>query len=181
MLVLWANLVTILGVAWLTYYVRSKAENLAKKQDLEALSEITERIRIQFENVHVVHRVQFEAEFRHYGEVWLAAHKAHKQFVCLHPRGGLALLPELLQQEQEQFEKELFVFTDALNTSKPFIPQAVAQVFEEFENVMVYEKANNAFFKKPITDLQEYRAKAQAALDRCEEAIRQRLSALLIL
>jgi hypothetical protein len=64
-------LVTIgLSVLYLRKYIGAKAENLAQKEDLRALTDIVEGVRAQFERANLVHRVQFEAEFRACQDVW---------------------------------------------------------------------------------------------------------------
>ena len=64
------------GVFYLRNYVRKKAENLARKEDLKDLTDIVERVRAQFERANLVHRVQFEAEFRVCQDLWRDANKA---------------------------------------------------------------------------------------------------------
>src|SRR5438270_1525962 len=87
----WVQVLLFFCLALLIYFVRvtlpsyiqKKAENLAQKQDLRELTEIAERIRAQFDKVNVVHRVQFEAEFRAYQSIWLGAHNVFKEFIRL--------------------------------------------------------------------------------------------------
>jgi hypothetical protein len=75
-------LVTIgLSVLYLRKYIGAKAENFAQKEDLRALTNIVEGVRAQFERVNLVHRVQFEAEFRACQDVWREANNAHREFV----------------------------------------------------------------------------------------------------
>ena len=65
--------------------VGAKAENLAQKEDLRALTDIVEGVRAQFERANLVHRVQFEAEFRACQDVWREANNTHREFVRLYP------------------------------------------------------------------------------------------------
>src|SRR4029077_5059240 len=79
-------LVTIgLSVLYLRKYIGAKAENLAQKEDLRALTDIVEGVRAQFERANLVHRVQFEAEFRACQNVWREANNTHREFVRLFP------------------------------------------------------------------------------------------------
>ena len=57
-------------------YLAEKGKNVAAKKDLKRPTEIAERIRSQFAQANVVHRVQFEAEFQAYQALWSAAHDA---------------------------------------------------------------------------------------------------------
>ena len=72
-----------IGLSWffLRKYIGAKAENLAQKEDLGALTDIVEGVRAQFERANLVHRVQFEAEFRACQDVWREANNTHREFV----------------------------------------------------------------------------------------------------
>jgi len=70
-----------LGVFYLRHYVGAKAKNLAEKEDLKDLTRIVERVRSQFERANLVHRVQFEAEFRVCQDLWRDAHSTFREFV----------------------------------------------------------------------------------------------------
>src|SRR4051812_41006520 len=95
----------LIGIGFLIYlvkvslpaYVRRKAENLAQKEDLQILTDITERIRNQFDKVGLVHRIQFEAEFRAYQDIWRLGQNAFKENVRLN------LLVVKGSRTQEQF------------------------------------------------------------------------------
>src|SRR5947199_8883829 len=80
-------IVTAIGLSWffLRKYRGAKAENLAQKEDLRALTDIVEGVRAQFERANVVHRVQFEAEFRACQDVWREGDNTHREFVRLFP------------------------------------------------------------------------------------------------
>jgi hypothetical protein len=92
------NLLVILGAIGLSWfflrkYIGRKAENLAQKEDLRHLTDIVERVRTQFERANLVHRVQFEAEFRACQDVWREANNTHREFVRLFPFHSVNLRP----------------------------------------------------------------------------------------
>jgi hypothetical protein len=105
LLQIWIQLIILAAVAFLFELVRRKAQNLAQKQDIAELTKLTENVRSQFQRLTLVHRVQFEAEFRHYESVWRAAHNVHQSFVRLHPK-DLAVemgVPKPTQQTFDEF------------------------------------------------------------------------------
>ena len=180
----WAQLlplvvIVILGFwfrSYITKYVNKKAENLAQKEDLEKLTEITERIRAQFDRTNVVHRVQFEAEFRAYQETWLAAHNVFREFIRLNPMTGPRTQPRF-----EEFGKAQLSFTDILVSHQPFISESVSQRFNAFEDLMIDEKERGVLLAAPIPNLAQYRQRAGQALEQCQAAIKERLSGLLVI
>lgn len=113
-----AQLLTLCGLAFLIWvtrsyfpsYVKKKAENLATKEDLAVLTNIAERIRDQLSRANLVHRVQFEAEFRYYEKVWDATHRLFQWFVRMNPRSGGPALPAT----EETFKKFLEAHNNVL-------------------------------------------------------------------
>src|SRR5712664_1804790 len=84
-IVIFLQLVLLFAMLGATNYVKKKAKNLADKEDLKDLTLIVQKVKIGFQKVLATHRVQFEAEFRYYEDVWCAARALHKAFVKLLP------------------------------------------------------------------------------------------------
>jgi nitrogen regulatory protein PII-like uncharacterized protein len=173
----WKLLVILaaIGVAvfYLRNYIGAKAKNLAQKQDLRDLTDIVERVRTQFERANLVHRVQFEAEFKACQDVWREANNTHREFVRLYPVDFGKPTP---------FQRGTFInaqqaFADALEAGKPFMNQTVWKAFFEFENSIIVWKDVEMIPKESI---KESREEARLGLERCAEEIRKRFSELLV-
>jgi nitrogen regulatory protein PII-like uncharacterized protein len=162
------------SVWYLRNYIGAKAKNLAQKEDLEDLTNIVERVRTQFERANLVHRVQFEAEFRTCQDVWREANNTHQEFVRLFPL--LFAKPTPLQRGK--FISAQLAFSEALEAGKPFMNQTVWKAFFEFENSMIVWK-DVEMIQKESTN--ESREGARLGLERCAEEIRKRFSELLVM
>ena len=158
---------------YLRTYVGKKAENLAEKEDLGALTDIVEGVRTQFERANLVHRVQFEAEFRACQDVWREANNTHREFVRLFPIAFGKPTP----LQRGNFISAQLAFADALEAGKPFMNQTVWQAFFEFENSMLVWKDVETI---PKESTKESREEARLGLERCAEEIRKRFSELLV-
>jgi hypothetical protein len=163
--------------AYLPAYIRRKAENLAQKEDLRVLTDITERIRSQFDKVNVVHRIQFEAEFRHYQDLWRALHMGWTQFVRLFPVNRH--LPQPDQSIFDSFLAAQLQYAQALDDCKPFIPEDIWGAFHEFDLMLIEAKARG-LSGTAVTDVREYRKEVRKVLEGCAEKIRTRLATLLV-
>jgi hypothetical protein len=161
------------SVWYLRNYIGAKAKNLAQKEDLEDLTNIVERVRTQFERANLVHRVQFEAEFRACQDVWREANNTHQEFVRLFPL--LFAKPTPLQRGK--FISAQLAFSEALEAGKPFMNQTVWKAFFEFENSMIVWKDVEMI---PKESTKESREEARLGLERCAEEIRKRFSELLV-
>jgi nitrogen regulatory protein PII-like uncharacterized protein len=162
------------SVWYLRNYIGAKAKNLAQKEDLEDLTNIVERVRTQFERANLVHRVQFEAEFRTCQDVWREANNTHQEFVRLFPL--LFAKPTPLQRGK--FISAQLAFSEALEAGKPFMNQTVWKAFFEFENSMIVWKDVEMI---PKESTNESREEARLGLERCAEEIRKRFSELLVM
>jgi hypothetical protein len=161
------------SVFYLRKYIGAKAENLAQKEDLRALTDVVEGVRAQFARGNLVHRVQFEAEFRACQDVWLQANNTHREFVRLFP---LAFdKPTPLQRGK--FTNAQQAFSDALDAGRPFMNQTVWKAFSEFENSMIVWKDVETIPKESIKESGE---EARLALERCAQEITKRFSELLV-
>ncbi len=173
----WKLLVILAAIAlswfFLRRYIRAKAENLAQKEDLRDLTDIVERVRTQFERANLVHKVQFEAEFRACQDVWREANNTHREFVRLFP----LLFGKPTPFQRGEFISAQLAFADALEAGKPFMNQTVWKAFFEFENSMIVWKDVEMI---PKESTKESREEARLSLERCAEEIRKRFSELLV-
>jgi hypothetical protein len=160
-----------LSVLYLRKYIGAKAENVAQKEDLRALTDIVEGVRAQFERAKLVHRVQFEAEFRACQDVWREANNTHREFVRLFP----LLFGKPTPLQRGNFISAQQAFTQALEAGKPFMNQTVWKAFFEFENSMIVWKDVEMI---PKESTKESREEARLGLERCAEEIRKRFSEL---
>jgi hypothetical protein len=173
----WKLLVILaaIGLSWffLRKYIGANAENLAQKEDLRALIDIVEGVRAQFERANLVHRVQFEAEFRACQDVWREANNTHREFIRLYPIAFGKPTPF----QRGEFINAQQAFADALEAGKPFMNQTVWKAFFEFENSIIVWKDVEMIPKESIN---ESREEARLGLERCAEEIRKRFSELLV-
>jgi hypothetical protein len=173
----WMFLVILAAIAFSVFYLRkyigAKAENLAHKEDLRELTDIVERVRTQFDRANLVHRVQFEAEFRACQDVWREANNTHREFVRLFPLAMGKPTP----WQRGQFTSAQQAFADALDAGKPFMNQTVWKAFSEFENSMIVWKDVETI---PKESTKEAREETRLALERCAEEITKRFSKLLV-
>ena len=175
-------IVGFLGLGYLVrfslpHFIKRKTENFAQKQDLAELTRIAGSINSKFDRLNVVHRVQFEAEFRHFQDVWLAAHKASMYFVRLYP--VMDGLRTVTKEHFDEFVAACFSFAQALDASKPFISGDVWKAFYDFEDLMIDAKTRD-FTATSSVDVQRHREEARLAFDRCAAAIQKRLSDTLV-
>jgi hypothetical protein len=139
------------------------------------LTSITERIRAQFDNLNIVYRVQFEAEFRAYQEIWLAAHNVFRENVILNSLQGVA---SRTKEQFDKFQVAQRTFSDTLVGCRPFIPEDVWRAFYDFEDVMIDDKMRQ-LTPIPNEELHPHREKTRLAFERCGEQVRKRLAGLL--
>jgi hypothetical protein len=85
----------------------------------------------------LVHRIQFEAEFRVCQNLFLAAQNAHREFVRFFPASVTSPKPE---GQVAKFVNAQLAFADTLEGSKPFVNEAVWRAFFEFENSIIMWK-----------------------------------------
>ena len=111
-------------------------KNLAQKEDLRHLTDIVEGVRARFERANLVHRVQFEAEFRACQDVWRQANNTHQEFVRLFP----LLFGKPTPLQRGKFTNAQLAFSEALDAGKPFMNETVLKAFFEFENSMIVWK-----------------------------------------
>jgi len=180
----WAEFLFLLGLGVLIYlvrgipvYINKKAENLAQKEDLRKLTEIAESIRAQFNRLNVVHRVQFEAEFKAYQALWSAAHDAVVAFIRWQ-----SLTFETTTAEVIAFGEAQLAFANALKRNEPFIPEIVLREFKGLDELFVDVKID---YQSGLPTLPPAKSKGRTAIEeaehRCVTAIKQRLSEILII
>ncbi len=137
------------------------------------MTNIVDRVRAQFERANLVHRVQFEAEFRACQGVWREANNTHREFIRLYPIAFGKSTPF----QRGEFINAQQAFADALEAGKPFMNQTVWKAFFEFENSIIMWKDVEMIPKESI---KESREEARLGLERCAEEIRKRFSELLV-
>jgi len=173
----WTFLIILAAIGFSVFYLRkymgAKAQNLAHKEDLRELTDIVERVRTQFDRANLVHRVQFEAEFRACQDVWHAANNTHREFVRLFP----LVFGKPTPLQRGQFTNAQQAFSDALDAGKPFMNETVWKAFSEFENSMIVWKDVETI---PKESTKEAREEARLGLERCAEEIKKRFSELLV-
>jgi len=174
-IVIFLQLVLLFAMLGATNYVKKKAKNLADKEDLKDLTLIVQKVKIGFQKVLATHRVQFEAEFRYYEDVWCAARTLHKAFVKLLP---LLAGVQVGDDEHKAFGETQQAFSDMMDKSQPFIAEPVWNQFQEFENVMLDEKVNK-MYGLSVKDREPYRRHARETLEKCASVLRQHLSGTL--
>jgi len=162
----WKLLVILaaIGLSWffLRKYIGAKAENLAQKEDLRALTDIVEGVRAQFERANLVHRVQFEAEFRACQDVWREANNTHREFIRLYPIAFGKSTPF----QRGEFINAQQAFADALEAGKPFMNQTVWKAFFEFENSIIMWKDVEMIPKESIKGISRRSSARLGALRR---------------
>ena len=168
----WVLLAIPAAIGLAVVYLREKLKNLAQKEDLQDLTKIVEGVRSQFERVNLVHRVQFEAEFRVCQDVWRIAHDTHREFVRLFP---IAVGPPE-EGQREKFVNAQLAFTNALEGCKPFVNPEVSKAFYNFDGLMIQWKDAEI----PMVERSEHRTEARLSLERCAAEIRKRFSELLV-
>lgn len=174
----WGLLLVLVGVSFLIYYTREKAKNLARKEDLDRLTDIVERVRSRFEKANLVHRIQFEAEFRHYERIWKASHVAFKAHVKLYPVAGEPI-PKPTQKEFDAFIRAQLDFAEAMDDCKPFIPDELWKVFYDFDTELIEAKVQGLTGTQRA-DVRKYRTEVRMAFEKCAARIAKRLSDLLV-
>jgi hypothetical protein len=161
-----------LSVFYFQKYIGKKAENLAKKENLRHLTDIVERVRAQFERANLVHRVQFEAEFRSCQDVWRVAHDTHREFVRLFP---LAVgVPE--EGQRAKFVDAQLALANTVEQCRPFVSPVVYKAFYDFEGIMIPWKDDEI----PFVERNKYRKEARLSLERCAAEISKRFSELIV-
>jgi hypothetical protein len=162
---------------WLPAFIRRKAENLAQKQDITDLTERVQRVETQFERVRLVHRVQFEAEFKHYEKVWKKADRVNGAFVRVYP---VHQFHEITDELVKDFGDRLDRFGRVLERSKPFISAEIWKMLNEYETLLIEGKAN-FITGTPTENVREYREEVRHVYELCAERIRLHLASQSVL
>ncbi len=168
------QIITFVGLLLLFGYVKRKAYNLAQKQDLDELTRIVEKVRSDFSKTKLVHRVQFEAEFRYYEKIWQAVVALYDEVILLMPAPALELA------RSEQFSKtktQQIAYSRILADSKPFISAEVWEVLKEFE-VLPTQPITGT--RGAVFDAAASMEAAREKRNRCADAIRKRLETALV-
>jgi hypothetical protein len=170
----------VLGTGWLIYlvknslpaYLAEKGKNLATKEDVGHLTDIVERIRLQFSHVSTVHKIQFEAEFQAYRELAKSARCVDKAQIRLAFN---------YEDSVANFEAAHSDFKEVLNYSEPFIPEDVFKEFKVLESLVDVIKVDllSGLRESPL-DRSEERRGIDQARQQSVKAIKQRLASVLV-
>jgi hypothetical protein len=174
-----------LGTGWLIYFVKNglpaylaeKGKNLATKEDIGHLTDIVERVRLQFSQVNTVHRVQFEAEFQAYQALQVAAHSAYVAYVRCR-----SLSNDPADGTLEEFVTAHLAFTESIVCHEPFIPDSVCSKFKALDELLL-DVRMDVQLKAPKmpADRREERTAIREARQQSVEAIKQRLASVLVI
>lgn len=158
-------------------YIEERVKGLAQKADLKDIREITERIRSQFDRGNVVHQVQFEAEFKSYQEIYLAAHHA----VVAHIKWRSVTF-DTGQKQLGDFSDAQLAFVHLLEGCSPFIPEHILTAFRKLDELFINAKMNDALKDhKSIEAMKADRKAIDEAAQACAVQIRERLQSLVTL
>lgn len=161
---------------YIPHYLKRKGENLAQKEDIEALTAIVQRVETQFDKAKLVHRVQFEAEFRYYERVWRAADAVNASLCRVYQ---VYPMHEVTDELIKEFYTEQEKFARLLDSAKPFIVTEVWKTLNEYETIVIHGKSK-FITGEAMGDIRQYREEVRHAYEACVEAIRLRLSSLLV-
>lgn len=174
-------------------YLQKKAENIAQKEDIKELTRLVEDVRAKYtkeieflksklDRTNVVHRIQFEAEFRLYQDLSKFGLATVRDFVRLRPTPQSGLLPP--EDGKSRFSNSQLEFCDCLDASEPFIPREVFAEFSKFKEVLVKAKVD-IFYADPTEPESDEERKATRkaileGLQASSAAIQRRLSTVLV-
>jgi hypothetical protein len=173
-----------LGTGWLIHFVKNglpaylaeKGKNLATKEDVGHLTDIVERVRLQFSHVSTVHKVQFEAEFQAYQALRSAGHSVHVSYIRWR-----SLTFESPPDAINDFGKKQMAFAEAVVCHEPFVPEFVWSKFKVLDELYVDVKIDARMGDLRIpADHREERKAILEAEQQIVEAIKQRLASVLV-
>jgi hypothetical protein len=126
--------------SFLPAYLTEKAKNRAQKEDIEDLTRKVESIKSEFtaevehlraslERTTHASKLQFDAEFAIYREIWGKLDILRQMFFALHPSVSTVVPPE---EDRARMERRIAAygsafkeFRDSVHRSQPFYGQAV--------------------------------------------------------
>lgn len=172
------------GMAWLVYFVKTglpaylteKSKNLATKEDVSHLTDIVERVRLQFSQVSTVHKIQFEAEFQAYQALQISAHTVYVTYVRCR-----SLSNDPADGTLQEFVAAHLAFTESIVCHEPFIPDSVLSRFRALDELLLDVRMDVQLeAPKMPADRREERTAIREARQQSVEAIKQRLASVLV-
>jgi hypothetical protein len=178
-------------------YLAEKGKNLASKEDVEVLTRKVEavraqhlgeleRLRFDLARASVVHKAQYETEFRVYEEIWQRLVDVQRTVAALRPMLDYG---DPKESDEERRSRRMREFGEAFNAmqaavwkSKPFYSTAVHRELQELSH-LVHGEAIDYQHGDPHRDLDYWREaqkNIEAISNKIEavcEAIRKRISA----
>jgi len=124
----------------------------------------------------LVHRVQFETEFRGYTDTWGGAINTYRAFINAFPHPHFAPKTE---EKYEEFVNAHKKFLDLFEGNRPFLPIDILSRIMVFDNLMVDAKTRSMDIESPEA-IKANRKAVDEALKAFSEAIRERVSKLQI-
>lgn len=181
-----------LGKVWANRLMQ--ADRIRYERELEVLRSSlratvdtqTERLRTELGKTIHVHRVQFEAEFSAYKDIWRTLIEVKKAVLSLRPVMDFHRPDETdeqrMQQRLSRFAGSYDQFLVTIEGSRPFYPEQVWKELEALASLLREEAINYQYKDRKQT---EYWKEAQQSatrivqhIDAVCEAIRNRIAAL---
>jgi len=192
--------VVVIAAMWMRFYLPSylaeKGKNLASKEDVEELTRKVEGVRTQYLSelerlrfdlgrASLVHKAQYETEFRVYEEIWQRVIDVQRTVVALRPMFDQV---DPKESDEERRNRRLQEFVEPFNAmqaaiwkSKPFYSATVHRELQELSHLIRRESLDYQH-GDPHRD-QDYWLEAKnnleaisGKIDAVCEAIRQRVS-----
>ena len=191
---------TIIGLLLKNYlpnYFSEKAKNLAKKQDIEILTEKVESVKSKYtveieklkadlEKASHVGKMQFEVEFQIYKDVWEQLVKLKRKTLSLRPAFDVALSEN--ESEEDRKKERVINFVEAYNqllenteNNKPFYPPEIWSELATLLKVAWSEAVSYRFndnkndWKKYWEEAEKNKNKITEQIDKICETIRERI------
>src|SRR5438445_7369720 len=192
--------VIVTAAMWMRYalpaYLAEKGKNLASKEDLEELTRKVEGVRTQYLSelerlrfdlgrASLVHKAQYETEFRVYEEIWQRVIDVQRTVVALRPMVDQV---DSKESDEERRSRRVQEFVEPFNAmqaaiwkNKPFYSAAVHRELQELSHLFRGESIDyqhgdphrdKDYWLEAKKNLETISSKIEAVC----EAIRQRVS-----
>lgn len=190
-----------LAVIWARYFIRpylvEKGKNLASKEDIEELTRKVEgikaqysldleRLRFELARASLIHKAQYETEFRVYEEIWQRLIDVSRTVVALRPMLDYYDAKETAEERRhrrlQEFGEAFNAMQNAVWKSKPFYSAAVHRELQELTRLVRgeaihYEHGDpdrdENYWREAIKNIEAI----STQIDVVCEVIRQRVSA----
>jgi hypothetical protein len=159
----WLDILLVGGLGYVIYLVQIVTPAIIQKK----LDSVVAR-------ADLVHKIQFETEFKFYTDIWSKAVDNHKAFIQAFPH------PDFAVKTLEKFD--LFIkshekFLYYLECSRPFMSEDIFSKMKVFEELMIDAKIRG-MDNELVEAIKANRKAVDAALKEVSESIKQRLQTL---